>query len=586
MTAYTTEKTGVISLTAGSKTVTGDMTLFSVRACAGGILIVDGVIGVIASVESDTAATLEQDWAGSTVSEVAYIIVRSTASAARLVNAQDKLADLVDKLESQFFFDYDAFGTALADRDAFDDEAEGFKFALLPASGTGGPVLYVRSSATPGTWTGGVEIRGPAGPAGVDGVDGVDGVNGVDGADGVDGVDGAAGAPGSSDVVGTSATSLAIGSGSKTFTVTEADRGWGVGARLRASSDADGSRWMEGVVTAYSGVTLEMSVDLVGGAGTRGDWTINLAGERGTPGADGDGFGDMVVATYDPQAIAKDVFDRANHTGSQAIGTVTGLQSALDERLGKSGGTVTGDLNVEGAFTRPAAAGYLIKPIGENTGLYREDNGSLSLFRGGTRVATASGAHFGIGTASPEAQLHTTEDVRFEGVAGAGGAGVLKVDAEGNVASGGVNTVQVVRDIYTAYVARTEIIPLDDTIPKSSEGFQVLSATITPTKSTNKLRIKAILNGNTPPASSASITASVFNGGVNAIVADTVWGAAGEPRQLIIEHEYVAGTTSAVTISIRMGRSSAGDIYFNGTAAGRTFGGVRAMVLTVEEIDT
>jgi hypothetical protein len=105
---------------------------------------------------------------------------------------------------------------------------------------------------------------------------------------------GAAGDPGSSDVVGTSTTSLAIGTGTKTFTIAETDRGWGVGARLKATSDANAANFMSGLVAAYSGTTLELSVDLVGGSGTLDDWTINLAGERGAPGADGLGTGDVV----------------------------------------------------------------------------------------------------------------------------------------------------------------------------------------------------------------------------------------------------------------------------------------------------
>jgi hypothetical protein len=170
MTAYTTEKTGSISIENGSTALTGDSTLFSVRACAGGLLLVGGGIGVIATVESDTAATLEQAWPGSTASDVPYIIVRSTASAARLVNAQDKIADLVDKLDGQFFFNYDAFGTALSDRDAFDDEAAGFRFALLSG---GAPVLYVRTTAVAGTWTDGVTLKGEQGEQGPQGESGV-----------------------------------------------------------------------------------------------------------------------------------------------------------------------------------------------------------------------------------------------------------------------------------------------------------------------------------------------------------------------------------------------------------------------------
>lgn len=104
------------------------------------------------------------------------------------------------------------------------------------------------------------------------------------------GTAGEQGAPGSSDVVGTSASSVAIGTGSKAFTVVEDDRGWGVGARLRISSDAaPQTNYMEGVITAYSGTALTVDVLLVGGSGTFDDWTINLAGEPGS--SDGDVVG-------------------------------------------------------------------------------------------------------------------------------------------------------------------------------------------------------------------------------------------------------------------------------------------------------
>lgn len=96
------------------------------------------------------------------------------------------------------------------------------------------------------------------------------------------------GPPGSSDVVGTSASDVAIGAGAKAFTIVEADRGWGVGARLRVSSDANPTtHWMEGVVTSYAGTALQVIVDLTAGAGSRADWTINLAGEPGEAGDDG-----------------------------------------------------------------------------------------------------------------------------------------------------------------------------------------------------------------------------------------------------------------------------------------------------------
>lgn len=84
----------------------------------------------------------------------------------------------------------------------------------------------------------------------------------------------------------TSATSLTTaGSGSKTFT-TQAGLAYSVGARIRATSAGSGD-WMEGVVTSYSSTTLIVTMDLNSGTGTRSDWNINLAGQRGATGAAG-----------------------------------------------------------------------------------------------------------------------------------------------------------------------------------------------------------------------------------------------------------------------------------------------------------
>ncbi len=99
---------------------------------------------------------------------------------------------------------------------------------------------------------------------------------------------GIAGEPGSSDVVGTSVSSVAIGTGTKTFTIVEDDRGWGDGARVRISSDANPTtHYMEGVITSYAGNTLQVSVDIISGSGSRADWTINIAGEQGQDGSAG-----------------------------------------------------------------------------------------------------------------------------------------------------------------------------------------------------------------------------------------------------------------------------------------------------------
>jgi hypothetical protein len=72
------------------------------------------------------------------------------------------------------------------------------------------------------------------------------------------------------------------------------------------------------------------------------------------------GGGDMLASVYDPQGIDADAFDRANHTGTQAVSTVTGLQTALDAKaattyvdaqttvkVNKAGDTMTDTLTLQ-----------------------------------------------------------------------------------------------------------------------------------------------------------------------------------------------------------------------------------------------
>lgn len=74
---------------------------------------------------------------------------------------------------------------------------------------------------------------------------------------------------------GTSTTSLLIGIGTKTFT-TQTARGFGVGQRIKLTSQANIANYMLGTCSAYDTATGAMSVavDTIGGAGTFADWSV------------------------------------------------------------------------------------------------------------------------------------------------------------------------------------------------------------------------------------------------------------------------------------------------------------------------
>ena len=83
---------------------------------------------------------------------------------------------------------------------------------------------------------------------------------------------------------GTSATSLAIGVGSKTLTV-ETNKGFVVGMSVKiADSSAPQTNWMHGDITSYTAATgvLVVNVTLINGSGTKTAWTISLSAPAST----------------------------------------------------------------------------------------------------------------------------------------------------------------------------------------------------------------------------------------------------------------------------------------------------------------
>lgn len=77
---------------------------------------------------------------------------------------------------------------------------------------------------------------------------------------------------------GTSATSMLIGTGSKTF-VTQTGKSYVPGQTIKVAYTTDPTKWMLGDVTAYNTGTgsLTVFVQFVQGSGTFGAWTLSLS---------------------------------------------------------------------------------------------------------------------------------------------------------------------------------------------------------------------------------------------------------------------------------------------------------------------
>ena len=137
--------------------------------------------------------------------------------------------------------------------------------------------------------------------------------------------------------VGTSTTSVLIGTGAKSFTA-DTGKAWGAGLILSISSAANTANFMHGTVTSYNSGTgaLVMNILDVGGSGTLNDWGIAISGTQGPTGATGPTgtFGGTASSTADfltGTAIASAstinlntaTGNRVHITGTTAITAVT-----------------------------------------------------------------------------------------------------------------------------------------------------------------------------------------------------------------------------------------------------------------------
>lgn len=133
---------------------------------------------------------------------------------------------------------------------------------------------------------------------------------------------------------------------------------------------------------------------------------------------------------------------------------------------------------------------------------------------------------------------------------------------------------------YTTKSNLSTVIPADDTIPQQSEGWELLTATITPISASSKLVVRAWVVGD---VDSASVwTMALFRDSD----ADAIAATSGREALMAASLEYQMdspGTTST-TFKVRVGPATGGTLYINGVSSTRIYGGVSACTLSVEEI--
>lgn len=135
-------------------------------------------------------------------------------------------------------------------------------------------------------------------------------------------------------LVGTSISSVAVGTGAKTFT-TQMNKQFYPGFVLIVSASTP-TAYMHGLTSSYSGTTLNVDITNIGALGTYNDWIIVVSGAQGPvgptgpAGSPGAGSGDVVTnGAVVANHIA--VFDGTSgdqlKDGGQIVGTLAGLNS-------------------------------------------------------------------------------------------------------------------------------------------------------------------------------------------------------------------------------------------------------------------
>jgi len=152
--------------------------------------------------------------------------------------------------------------------------------------------------------------------------------------------------------------------------------------------------------------------------------------------------------------------------------------------------------------------------------------------------------------------------------------------------SAGGKMIQVVHTAYTANTSGTTVLPIDDSIPTSTEGIPVpgMDTAITPTNASNILFIEVVINQSNSSSGGSSGCALFQDSGAAAIgVGINSHPTAQLFGQISLHYRMVAGTTSSTTFKIRVGFNGAGTTGVNGYTS-RYYGGVAMSTMTITEV--
>jgi len=162
---------------------------------------------------------------------------------------------------------------------------------------------------------------------------------------------------------------------------------------------------------------------------------------------------------------------------------------------------------------------------------------------------------------------------------------VIPYDGESLIRKSGA-MVQFVSFSENTSITGTTAIPIDNTIPQNTEGFEVMTVAITPKSTSNQLIIDISI-GILDATTSSNPTIALFQDSTaDALAVATVdTGTGGTMQGGVLRYVMPAGTTSLTTFKVRIGLTS-GTLYFNRRTSAEVFGVTSRSHITITEVQS
>lgn len=169
--------------------------------------------------------------------------------------------------------------------------------------------------------------------------------------------------------VSTSTTTWTPTIESRTFTV-QAGEQYTAGIFVTIVSASLPSNWGFGQVTAYSGTSLTIDVQVISGSTSKSDWNISLTGSRGAKGDAGTGVTEQTTGfTLTGGTSSSKTFTVVDTLSTSALATLTGSQELTNKTIKTMVTIVSGNTNASKSnlhvFTATAT---LTLPLSPNVG--------------------------------------------------------------------------------------------------------------------------------------------------------------------------------------------------------------------------